>query len=86
MLMAQYLPTFASSINDAGNDQGVVFHAHRNIQLLTSNVSECHRWRIHWVLAIDIPRERPVRPPQLGGMAAIPKVRGSHHHHDRCSA
>jgi hypothetical protein len=56
MLMAQYLPTFASSINDAGKDQGVVFHAHRNIQPLTSNISEYHRWRTHWVLALDIPK------------------------------
>jgi hypothetical protein len=53
--MAQYLPTFASRINGAGKDHGVVFHAHRNIQLLTSNVSEYHRWRTAWVLAIDIP-------------------------------
>jgi hypothetical protein len=66
MLMAQYLPTFASRINGAGKDQGVVFHMHRNMQLLTSNVSEYHRWRTHWVLAIDIPRERPVRPLSLG--------------------
>jgi hypothetical protein len=48
MRMAQYLPTIASRINGAGKDQAVVFHARRNIQLLTNNVSEYYRWRTHW--------------------------------------
>ncbi len=45
-----------------------------------------HRARTHLSLAKDAPEPRPVEPPELGGVIALPQVGGLHHRYARRAA
>jgi transposase InsO family protein len=45
-----------------------------------------HESRTHPSLAKDTPEPRPVRPPELGPVVAIPRVGGLHHRYERRAA
>jgi hypothetical protein len=42
--------------------------------------------RTHLSLEKDAPDSRPVEPPEMGKVVAIPKVGGLHHHYTRLAA
>jgi putative transposase len=45
-----------------------------------------HGARTHLSLAKDAPDSRPVEPPELGPVVALPQVGGLHHRYTRCAA
>jgi putative transposase len=45
-----------------------------------------HESRVHLSLAKDTPEPRPVHPPELGPVVAIPQVGGLHHRYERRAA
>jgi putative transposase len=45
-----------------------------------------HSWRTHLALAMDSPDLRPVQPPALGPVMAVPEVGGLHHYYERWAA
>jgi putative transposase len=45
-----------------------------------------HEARTHLSLAKDTPEPRPVQPPALGAVVAIPQVGGLHHRYERRAA
>jgi putative transposase len=53
---------------------------------LTRYLAHYHQSRTHLSLAKDSPRPRPIAPPRLGAVVAIPQVGGLHHRYDRHAA
>ena len=45
-----------------------------------------HQSRTHLSLAKDSPKPRPIAPPTLGPVVALPQVGGLHHRYDRRAA
>ena len=45
-----------------------------------------HESRTHLSLGEDTPEPRPVQPPELGAVVAIPQVGGLHHGYERRAA
>ena len=45
-----------------------------------------HESRTHLSLAKDTPEPRPVHPPAIGAVVAIPQVGGLHHRYERRAA
>jgi putative transposase len=55
-------------------------------RILTRYLEYYHQSRTHLSLAKDSPNPRPIAPPTLGPVVAIPQVGGLHHRYDRCAA
>ena len=55
-------------------------------RILTRYLAYYHRSRTHLSLAKDSPQPRPIAPPTLGPVVAIPQVGGLHHRYDRRAA
>jgi putative transposase len=53
---------------------------------LKSFVTYYHQTRTHLGLAKDTPEPRPVQPPELGPVIAVPQVGGLHHRYERRAA
>jgi hypothetical protein len=49
-------------------------------RILSRYFDDDHRWRTHLSLDMDCPEARPVQPPALGPVHAVPEVWGLHHH------
>jgi hypothetical protein len=64
----------------------VILHEQHLQRLLTTYFSYYHRWRTHLSLDMDCPHARPVAPPDVGEVIAIPEVGGLHHHYTRQAA
>jgi putative transposase len=54
--------------------------------MLTQYVAYYHESRTHLSLQKDTPWPRPVAPPALGSVVAIPQVGGLHQRYDRRAA
>jgi putative transposase len=55
-------------------------------RVLTRYLAYYHQSRTHLSLAKDSPHPRPIMPPTLGRVVAIPQVGGLHHRYDRRAA
>jgi putative transposase len=55
-------------------------------RVLSRCLAYYHQSRTHLSLAKDTPQPRPVAPPTLGQVVAIPQVGGLHHRYDRRAA
>jgi putative transposase len=55
-------------------------------RILTRYLAYYHQSRTHLSLAKDSPQPRPIAPPTLGSVVAIPQVGGLHHRYDRRAA
>jgi transposase InsO family protein len=67
-------------------DHVIVFNAaslHRHVK---SFLAYYHESRTHLSLAKEAPEPRPVQPPELGRIVAIPQVGGLHHRYERRAA
>ena len=53
---------------------------------LQSFINYYHLSRTHLALERDSPEPRPIQPPGLGRIIAIPEVGGLHHRYERCAA
>ena len=55
-------------------------------RVLTEYLAYYHCSRTHLSLAKDSPQPRPIAPPTLGRVIAIPQVGGLHHRYERHAA
>ena len=55
-------------------------------RILISYFDYYHRSRTHLSLGKDSPQPRPIQPPAMGPVVAVPQVGGLHHHYERRAA
>jgi hypothetical protein len=67
-------------------DHVIVFHESSLRRTLHSYFEYYHRSRPHLSLAKDSPEPRPIPPPEMGSIVAIPQVAGLHHRYERRAA
>jgi transposase InsO family protein len=67
-------------------DHIVIFNERHLRRVLSSYVDYYHRTRTHLSLDKDCPDPRPLMPPRIGRVIAIPQVSGLHHHYERLAA
>jgi hypothetical protein len=67
-------------------DHIVIFNERHLRRVLSSYVDYYQRTRTHLSLDKDCPDLRPIQPPRIGRVVAIPKVAGLHHHYERLAA
>jgi transposase InsO family protein len=67
-------------------DHLIVFNESSLCRHLKSFVTYYHQTRTHLGLDKDTPESRPVQPPDLGPVIAVPQVGGLHHRYERRAA
>jgi putative transposase len=67
-------------------DHVIVFSEASLYRHVKSFLAYYHESRTHLSLAKDTPEPRPVHPPQLGAVVAIPQLGGLHHRYERRAA
>jgi putative transposase len=67
-------------------DHIVIFNERHLRRVLSSYVDYYQRTRTHLALDKDCPDSRPVMPPGIGKVVAIPQVGGLHHRYERLAA
>src|ERR1700716_2079233 len=67
-------------------DHVIVFNEASLYRHVKSFVTYYHESRTHLSLGKDSPESRPVQPPELGRIVAIPQVGGLHHRYERRAA
>jgi transposase InsO family protein len=67
-------------------DHMIVFNERCLYRHLQNFVAYYHRSRTHLALDKDSPEPRPIQPPGLGRIVAIPEVGGLHHRYERRAA
>src|SRR5262249_52169419 len=78
-----YVERFIGSLRRECLDHIIVLSERHLRRILASYVAYYHGWRTHRALAMDSPDPRPVQPPALGPVIAVPEVGGLHHHYER---
>ena len=81
-----YVERLIGSIRRECLDHVIVLHEQHLQRLLSSYFAYYHRWRTHLSLTMDCPVSRPVEPPEIGEVIALPAVGGLHHHYTRQAA
>lgn len=81
-----YVERLIGSIRCEVLDHVIVLHEPHLRRILTGYFQYYHRFRTHLSLAMDCPEPRPVHPPALGKVVAVPEVGGLHHHYERRAA
>jgi putative transposase len=81
-----YVERFIGSIRRECLDYIIVLSERHLRRILASYLAYYHGWRTHLALAMDSPDPRPVQPPALGPVIAVPEVGGLHHHDERQGA
>src|SRR6266849_3441181 len=67
-------------------DHVVIFNERHLSRVLSSYVDYYQRTRTHLSLDKDCPESRPVQPPRIGRVVAIPQVAGLHHRYEWLAA
>jgi len=67
-------------------DHVVIFNERHLRRVLSSYVDYYQRARTHLSLDKDCPDLRPIQPPRIGRVVAIPKVGGLHIRYERLAA
>src|SRR5713101_2793189 len=67
-------------------DHVIVFGESTLRRTLSSYFSYYHQTRPHLSLDKDAPDPRPIQPPELGRVVAVPQVGGLHHRYERRAA
>ncbi len=78
-----YIERVIGSIRRECLDHVIVFHESSLRRTLHSYFEYYHRSRTHLSLAKDSPEPRPIQPPEMGSIVAIPQVAGLHHRYER---
>ena len=81
-----YIERVIGSIRRECLDHVIVFHESSLRRTLHSYFEYYHRSRTHLSLAKDSPEPRPIQPPEMGSIVAIPQVAGLHHRYERRAA
>jgi len=67
-------------------DHLIVYNEASLCRHLKSFATYYHQTRTHLGLDKDMPESRPVQPPDLGPVIAVPQVGGLHHRYERRAA
>jgi transposase InsO family protein len=78
-----YVERLIGSIRRELLDQVIVLNERHLTRFLQSYLDYYHGYRTHRALDMDTPVPRPVQPPELGRVRAVPEVGGLHHHYER---
>jgi putative transposase len=81
-----YVERLIGTIRRECLDHLIVFNEASLCRHLKSFVAYYHQTRTHLGLDKDTPESRPVQPPDLGPVIAIPQVGGLHHRYERRAA
>jgi putative transposase len=81
-----YVERMIGSIRRECLDYLVIFNERHLRRVLSSYADYYHRSRTHLSLDKDCPDPRPVMPPGIGRVVAIPQVNGLHHRYERLAA
>jgi hypothetical protein len=81
-----YVERVIGSIRREQLDHVVIFNERHLRRVLPSYVDYYHRTRTHLSLDKDCPDPRPIQPPRIGRVIAIPQVGGLHHRYERLAA
>src|SRR5271169_848842 len=81
-----YVEQVIGSIRRECLDHVVVFNAMSLRRILASYFTYYHRSRTHLSLGKDSPVPRPIQPPAMGPVVALPQVGGLHHRYERQAA
>jgi putative transposase len=64
----------------------VIFNERHLRRVLSAYIAYYHQTRTHLSLDKECPESRPVMPPRIGRVVAIPQVNGLHHRYERLAA
>ena len=81
-----YAKRLIGSIRRECLDHLIVFNEASLRRTLKSYFDYYHGARTHLSLEKDAPQTRPVQPPDLGSVVALPEVGGLHHRYERRAA
>src|SRR5580692_12718321 len=81
-----YVERVIGSIRRECLDHMIVFGESCLRRTLSSYLSYYHDTRPHLSLEKDAPEPRPIQPPELGRVVALPRVGGLHHRYERRAA
>jgi transposase InsO family protein len=81
-----YVERVIGSLRRECLDYIVIFNERHLRRVLSSYADYYHRSRAHLSLDKDCPDPRPVMPPRIGRVVAIPQVRGLHQRYERLAA
>jgi transposase InsO family protein len=81
-----YVERVIGSIRRECLDHVIVFHESSLRRTLASYFYYYHRSRTHLSLKKDSPVPRPIEPPGMGPVMAVPQVGGLHHRYERRAA
>jgi transposase InsO family protein len=81
-----YVLRVIGSIRRECLDHVIVFHEASLPRTLNLYFHYYHRSRTHLSLGKDSPESRPIQPPELGQVVALPQVGGLHHRYERRAA
>ena len=81
-----YVERVIGSIRRECLDHVIVFHATSLRRILDSYFDYYHRSRTHLSLEKDAPVPRPIQPPEMGTVVAVPQVGRLHHRYERRAA
>ena len=81
-----YVERVIGSIRRECLDHVIVFHESSLRRILDSYIDYYHRSRTHLSLGKDSPEPRPIQPPEIGPVVAVPQVGGLHHRYERRAA
>ena len=81
-----YVERVIGSIRRECLDHVIVFDESSLCRILSSYFNYYHRSRTHLSLEKDSPEPRPIQPPEIGPVVALPQVGGLHHRYQRQAA
>ena len=81
-----YVERVIGSIRRECLDHVIVLHENSLRRTLGSYFDYYHRSRTHLSLGKDSPEPRPIQPPGMGPVVAVPQVGGLHHRYERRAA
>jgi putative transposase len=81
-----YVERVIGSIRRECLDHVIVFNERSLRRILRSYSDYYHRSRTHLSLGKDSPEPRPIQPPEIGRVVALPQVGGLHHGYERQAA
>jgi transposase InsO family protein len=81
-----YVERVIGSIRRECLDHVIVFHETSLRRTLASYLDYYHQSRTHLSLGKDCPEPRPIQPPGMGPIVAVPLMGGLHHRYERRAA
>ena len=81
-----YVERVIGSIRRECLDHIIIVNERHLRRVLASDVACYHQSRTHLSLDKDCPQPRPIQPPTIGTVIALPQVGGLHHRYERVAA